>query len=156
MRTGSPAAAAGILSGEWIEKIGGRDILSGAGLGYVRGLLEAGDDPALEIGIRAADGKSRLAYLRQLQDGMETSFRRFVWTDSHISEERDKSGTNVLKRFYPQGVKVLTGPKAGNYFYTRDHLGSVRALTDSSGAVRARYAYDPWGRRTKSGVASAR
>ena len=61
VRTGSPAAAAGILSGEWIEKIGGRDILSGAGLGYVRGLLEAGDDPALEIGIRAADGKSRLA-----------------------------------------------------------------------------------------------
>lgn len=67
VRTGSPAAAAGILPGEWIEKIGGRDILSGAGLGYVRGLLEAGDDPALEIGIRAADGKSRLATVTRVR-----------------------------------------------------------------------------------------
>ncbi len=42
-----------------------------------------------------------------------------------------------------------TGPNSGNYFYTRDHLGSIRELTDSSGTVRARYAYDPYGRRTK-------
>ena len=46
-------------------------------------------------------------------------------------------------------MKLETGPNAGNYFYTRDHLGSIRELTDSSGNVRARYAYDPFGRRTK-------
>ncbi len=31
----------------------------------------------------------------------------------------------------------------------RDHLGSIRELTDSTGAVRARYDYDPYGKRTK-------
>jgi len=36
-----------------------------------------------------------------------------------------------------------------NYFYTRDHLGSIRELTDSTGALRARYDYDPYGRSTK-------
>jgi RHS repeat-associated protein len=46
-------------------------------------------------------------------------------------------------------MKVETGPAAGNYFYTRDHLNSVRELVDNSGNVRARYSYDPYGRRTK-------
>jgi RHS repeat-associated protein len=32
------------------------------------------------------------------------------------------------------------------YFYTRDHLGSIREMTDSSGTIVARYDYDPWGR----------
>jgi RHS repeat-associated protein len=35
------------------------------------------------------------------------------------------------------------------FYYTRDHLGSIRELTDSGGNVRARYAYDPFGRRTR-------
>ena len=34
-------------------------------------------------------------------------------------------------------------------YYTRDHLGSVREMTDSSGVVQARYDYDPYGRVTK-------
>jgi RHS repeat-associated protein len=35
-----------------------------------------------------------------------------------------------------------------NYYYTRDHLDSVRDLCSSSGAVAARYSYDPFGRAT--------
>jgi RHS repeat-associated protein len=35
------------------------------------------------------------------------------------------------------------------FFYTTDHLGNIRELTDSTGAVRARYEYDPYGRATK-------
>jgi RHS repeat-associated protein len=72
-----------------------------------------------------------------------------VWCGNHICEERDASGTNITKRFYPQGVALETGPTAGAYYYTRDHLGSVRELTDGAGNVRARYSYDPFGRRTK-------
>ena len=52
------------------------------------------------------------------------------------------------KRFFDQGVKIEAGGNAGRYFYARDHLGSIRELTDSGGAVRARYDYDPFGRRT--------
>ena len=34
------------------------------------------------------------------------------------------------------------------YYYTRDHLGSVREMTDGSGTIQARYDYDPYGRTT--------
>lgn len=94
------------------------------------------------------DGLSRRLGIRYLVNGVEVSHRRFVWCDGEICEERDAAGA-VTKRFFPQGMKVESGPKAGNYFYTRDHLGSIRELTDGGGNVRARYAYDPYGRRTK-------
>jgi RHS repeat-associated protein len=35
-----------------------------------------------------------------------------------------------------------------NYYFTHDHLGSVREMTNTSGALVARYDYDPYGRRT--------
>jgi RHS repeat-associated protein len=94
------------------------------------------------------DSFSRLTSLRLLTNGVEASFRSFVWSDGEISEERDAAGT-VTKRFFEQGVKLESGPNAGSYFYTRDHLGSIRELTDANGTVRARYTYDPYGRHTK-------
>jgi RHS repeat-associated protein len=94
------------------------------------------------------DGASRLVGIRQLVNGTEVSRRQFVWWGRSMREERDPTGA-VTKRFFPQGVKLETGPNAGRYFYTRDHLGSIRELTDAGGNVRARYAYDPFGRRMK-------
>jgi RHS repeat-associated protein len=94
------------------------------------------------------DGLSRMASVRLLTNGVEASFRRFLWCGDMICEERDAAGA-VTKRFFDEGVKVEGGPAAGNYYYTRDHLGSIRELTDSNGTVRARYAYDPYGRRVK-------
>jgi len=35
-----------------------------------------------------------------------------------------------------------------HHYYTRDHLGSVREMTDSSGTILTRYTYDPYGRTT--------
>jgi RHS repeat-associated protein len=96
----------------------------------------------------AYDGSKRLVHIRQLTNGVEASFRRFLWCDNEICEERNASGA-VTKRFFAQAMKVEAGPTAGSYTYTRDHLGSIRELTDSSGNVRARYAYDPYGRPTK-------
>jgi len=40
------------------------------------------------------------------------------------------------------------------YYYTRDHLGSVRELTNASGTVEARYKYDPYGNVTPIGTIS--
>ncbi|SPE58715.1 putative Peptidase C39, bacteriocin processing [Verrucomicrobia bacterium] len=95
------------------------------------------------------DGFSRLAYIQQLQDGSQVSFRRFVWCGGRICEERDATGTTVTKRFFPQGVELETGTNTGAYYYTRDHLGSIREMTDAAGNVRARYSYDPFGRQTR-------
>lgn len=94
------------------------------------------------------DEQSRMTSIRKLFGGTEVSFRRFVWCDNRICEERDAAGA-VTKRFFDEGTKVETGPNAGNYFYSRDHLGSIREVTDVSGNVRARYTYDPFGRRAK-------
>ena len=94
------------------------------------------------------DGLGRMVRVRQLVNGTEVSQRRFLYEHLDPCEERDSSGA-VTKRFFNQGVKLETGPNAGAYFYTRDHLGTIRELTDAGGAVRARYAYDPFGRRSK-------
>ena len=94
------------------------------------------------------NGQSHLTSIRKLVNGSQVSYRRFVWCGLRICEERNADGM-VTKRFFPQGVKVENGPVTGAFYYTRDHLGSIREVTDSSGNVRARYSYDPYGRRTK-------
>jgi RHS repeat-associated protein len=94
------------------------------------------------------DGASRMVAIRKLLNGSELSRRQFVWCGGRICEERDAAGA-LTKRFFPQGVKVESGPSTGAFIYARDHLGSIRELTDGSGNVRARYAYDPYGRRIR-------
>jgi RHS repeat-associated protein len=94
------------------------------------------------------DGRGRLVGLRQLTNGSETSNRLFLWSDDAVLGELTTDG-RVSKRFFDQGVKVEIGPNPGLFFYTRDHLDSVRELTDSTGKIRARYTYDPFGRRSR-------
>jgi len=93
----------------------------------------------------AYDGLSRRVRITEKDNGAVTSDKRFVWDGTRIAEERDGAGTTVTKRYFPQGVRV----GSTNYYYTRDHLGSIREMTDESGAIQARYDYDPYGRRTK-------
>lgn len=94
------------------------------------------------------DGLGRGVGIRSLVNGVEISNRRFIWCDNDICEERTALG-EVSKRFFPQGMKVESGAATGAYFYSRDHLGSVRELTDSVGNIRARYSYDPFGHQTR-------
>jgi RHS repeat-associated protein len=77
------------------------------------------------------------------------SDRRYVWSVTTLAEERDSTGATVLKRYFAEGEQRISGGTALNFYYTRDHLGSVREMTDSTGAVRARYDYDPFGGTTK-------
>jgi RHS repeat-associated protein len=82
----------------------------------------------------------------EFMNGSEASNRQFLWCDNDICQERAPGGV-VAKRFFAQGMKIEDGSAAGSYFYTRDHLGSIRELSDSTGILRSRYAYDPFGRR---------
>ena len=93
------------------------------------------------------DGHGQCTGIRQLTNGTETSNRLFLWCGGQIREEHAPGGT-ISKRFFRQGVTLETGTTPGAYFYTRDHLGSIRELTDSTGSIRARYTYDPFGRPT--------
>jgi RHS repeat-associated protein len=96
----------------------------------------------------AYDGLGRRTGIRLLVNGIEVSNRRFLWNGNDIAEERTVAGA-VAKRFFGQGMTLEAGPNAGSYYYTRDHLGSIRELIDAGGTVRARYSYDPFGRRTR-------
>jgi len=112
-------------------------------------------------GLRAYewDGLNRLVKVTQGTDVYQFSYdgfnrrvsetkngtltKRFVWDGLTLAEERD-SANAVTKRFFPQGEVQGTT----NLYYTRDHLGSVREVTDSTGAIVASYSYDAWGKHT--------
>jgi RHS repeat-associated protein len=83
---------------------------------------------------------------RRVQETLNGALiKQWVWCGgAQPCEERDGSN-NVTKRFYTQGEQI-TGT---NYYYTKDTQGSIREMTDSTGAIRARYDYDPYGRTTK-------
>jgi RHS repeat-associated protein len=93
------------------------------------------------------DGLSRRVRIRNLLIDVEVAVRHFVWCGTEICEERTVTGV-VVKRFYEHGMKVETGTAVGIFFYTHDHLGSIRESTDTAGSVLTRFDYDPYGRRS--------
>ena len=98
------------------------------------------------------DGSSRRVRIVEKNGATVLSDKRLLWVGNEIAEGRDGAGTGVTKRYYRFGVLAGTT----KLFYTMDHLGSVRELTDNSKSVVARYAYDAYGIRTKvSGTQSA-
>jgi RHS repeat-associated protein len=65
------------------------------------------------------------------------------------NEELDGSST-VTKKYFAQGEQRIVSGVTTNYFYTFDHLGSIREMIASDGStISCRYSYDPFGRRTK-------
>jgi RHS repeat-associated protein len=73
-----------------------------------------------------------------------------LWCGGEVCEERAATGDGsaTQRRFFPQGE--MTGE--ARLFYTVDHLGSVRQLTDGQGSVTASFDYDPWGRMVRAGA----
>jgi RHS repeat-associated protein len=95
------------------------------------------------------DGLGRRVEIVEKTNGVIVTNNFFLWCGSAICEERDATGGTPVKRYFGDGVQVVSGSGAGNYFYTKDHLGSIRELMDSTGTTRARYDYDPFGTRNK-------
>ncbi len=92
------------------------------------------------------DGLGQRVAVVEKASGNVTSTKRFVWCpgDAQPCEERDANNV-VTRRFYAQGEQI----SGASYYHTRDHLGSIRELTDSTGVIHARYDYNPFGFRTK-------
>ncbi len=79
-----------------------------------------------------------------------TSTKNFIWCGMEMCEERD-AANDVETQYFSQGEKAvgaLTDHAQGKYYYTRDHLGSVREVVYEGGDT-SRYRYDPWGRRSR-------
>jgi RHS repeat-associated protein len=90
----------------------------------------------------AYDGLGRRTQIIELQNGAYVSTNNFVWDGQTLLEQRDNTGTNVVKRFFGQGEQI----SGTNYYFTRDHLGSVREIVNAAGTMLARYDYDSYGR----------
>jgi RHS repeat-associated protein len=73
--------------------------------------------------------------------------KRFLWDGIELLLEKTATHT-ITKKFYGDGEQRVGGTDAGNYFYTRDHLGSVREVVKQDGTLQARYDYDAYGKRT--------
>jgi RHS repeat-associated protein len=108
------------------------------------------------ISVTNSKGTTQFAYdgfgHRVKEVAANGAVKQWVWCPlaAEPCEERDGSN-NVIKRFYWQGEQIasISQPSIFNsYYFTRDHLGSVREMTDSGGNLISRYDYDPYGRRS--------
>lgn len=91
------------------------------------------------------DGLGRRVQIIETGSNGVTSTKNLIWDGMKIREERN-AGNTVTKMYFDNGVQV----GGSNYYYTRDHLGSIREMTDKNQVVQARYDYDPYGQPTQS------
>src|SRR5436190_293639 len=89
------------------------------------------------------DGLNRCVKIVEKKGNAIESTRKFVWSGTEKCEFRDANDA-VTTRVYAQG-ESSNGTAT---FFTRDHLGSIREMTDSHGKVDGRYDYDPYGQST--------
>ncbi len=87
------------------------------------------------------DGLSKNVGIAETVAGSLTSSSQFIWSALSRMEERNSLG-GVTKKFFGRGQTV----GASNYFYAKDHLSSVREMTDNAGVVKSDYSFDPYGR----------
>lgn len=93
------------------------------------------------------DGLSRRVRIVEKENSVETASHVYLWSGTQICQKRDAAGSAVMRDYYASGFT-----EGGDlYYYTRDHLGSIREITDEEGDVRAFYDYDVYGAMTKLG-----
>ncbi|HET9958821.1 MAG TPA: RHS repeat-associated core domain-containing protein [Polyangiaceae bacterium] len=94
------------------------------------------------------DGQSRRVRITEKENNVQTKQETFIWCGSRICQKR--SGTTVLRSYFMNGFEENA---SSDYFYTRDHLGSVREVVASDvTTVASRLSYDPWGKLTETGT----
>ncbi|HSO34775.1 MAG TPA: RHS repeat-associated core domain-containing protein [Labilithrix sp.] len=92
------------------------------------------------------DGESHRVRIKELEGSVQTKDETFIWCGARICQKR--SGSTVLRSYFKEGFEQGTD----DYFYTRDHLGSVREVIASDATtIASRRSYDPWGKATESG-----
>ena len=64
------------------------------------------------------------------------------------------ASANIDHRYFNEGEQRKNGAAWDGYYYTRDHLGSIREVLASNGTLVARYDYDPYGKRSTQYEAS--
>jgi RHS repeat-associated protein len=80
--------------------------------------------------------------IKETTSGTVTEQRDFVWCGNERCEVRNGlSGDALLRQFFSFG-ETISGT---SYFFTNDHLGSTREMTNSAGSIVWQQSFDPYG-----------
>ena len=94
----------------------------------------------------AYDRKDRRVLKIERTHGSEISRTHYIWEGSNIVQSRAADASTLQRNYFQQGFQE----SAQNYYYTKDHLGSIREVVASDGiTIEAAYDYSPWGEVTK-------
>ena len=96
------------------------------------------------------DGLGRRVRIIETENDVEQLNHVFIWDGSQIAQKRDSAGSTVQRNYFADGFSAHSASSAVHYFYTKDHLGSIREVVASDGVtVESVYDYSPWGEVTK-------
>lgn len=88
----------------------------------------------------AYDGKDRRVLKIERTHGSEISRTHYIWEGSNILQSRAADASTLQRNYFQQGFQE----NAQNYYYTKDHLGSIREVVASDGiTIEAAYDYSP-------------
>jgi RHS repeat-associated protein len=92
------------------------------------------------------NGALRPVITIEKENGGVQAESRQIWCGLEACEERDNANSVRSRRFTGAATVSSTA-----YYVSRDHIGSIRDVTDTAGTRLSRHEYDPFGRMTTSG-----
>src|SRR4029077_3072555 len=115
-------------------------------------LVRVADSAGAEIVQYSYDGLGRR--IRKRVGGVTI---RLLYSEARIIEEQNENGGVLRQYVYGTGIDEVLQLRVGGkeYFCHDNSLGSVVALTDSSGGVVERYRYSEFGETTVLGADNA-
>ncbi|MBV8278127.1 MAG: hypothetical protein JO170_23095, partial [Verrucomicrobia bacterium] len=90
------------------------------------------------------EGLNRLVEIVEMANSATQTDQRYVWVGNNLVEQLNTQG-GIVKEYFDQGF--LNG--VSTYYYGKDHLESIRNLTDNTGAIQAQLDYGPYGELTE-------
>ncbi len=87
------------------------------------------------------------AFGRRIQKNVDSTITNFIYDGDQVILETDAIGITQAKYIYGPGIDepILMERGGETYYYHFDGLGSVTAITDSSGTTVESYTYDVYG-----------
>jgi len=93
------------------------------------------------------DGLDRRVRIVEKENDVEQSNVTFLWSGSEIIQKRAADAETILRNYFDDGFTE----GADNFYYTKDHLGSIREVVAYDGTtIESRYEYTPWGVVTRT------
>jgi len=93
------------------------------------------------------DGLDRRVRIVEKENDVEQSNVTFLWAGSDIIQKRAANTETILRNYFDDGFTE----GSNNYYYTKDHLGSIREVVADDGiTIESRYEYTPWGVVTRT------